>query len=248
MKYLMFDTNIFLSRILPYHFWRDVSNQVFTDLSSLGSSSPFSLITVDLIRLEIERIITSLSNFILEEFKVIISGFPDLAQPFSSDNLKELTSRFNQAIVSQQDYKTKDSQRNILLFVENYLLTEIFHHKLKNKDEHFFTVFNFLTTIKSQLLALTDNYLVQNNIKKLSFPSEKLEQQKIATIKRKLNFKNNADAKILSHFIYFLQQQSTYSGFFITHDFGDFLVYSSAIEQQFPCITLTRPGYVKCFL
>jgi len=249
---ILLDTNIFLAKVLPKHLWKEEITTFFDKLEKIKKKNKKNLeiLTTELIREEISRIINQVVKFLNKEYRIIINGIQQLDQPFDKESLLELKRRFNQAISAQKRGKTRERDRQMLLFIENHLLQVISENPTAEKKTLLFQVFNTVNNFEVQLKNSIEQLLIDQQIRKIILPQEIQEQQKIDKLKKKIALQNTADARILAHFLYHLeltQKHEASVGLLLTLDFGDFHAYSSRLETLFTNLTILRPNYLLCF-
>lgn len=244
---VLLDTNIILTKVLPNATWKKVIEDFFDELKGLISKNQdIEVNTTGLIKWEISKIIEEITSFLSEEYRTIISGMTELDQKADQEKLKQLQKKFNIAIIAQQEEKTRERNRNLLMAIEHYLLKIIRDNPTKVLKELLFEAFTFINNFEVQLNNSVKQLLLSYKINQLQYPQELQEQRKIENLINQLPMDNDPDKKILAFFLYYLDQKH-YEGFFVTHDFGDFHAYAPALHNQFQKLTIIRPGYLSCF-
>ena len=244
---ILLDTNILLSAVLPNNLWKNVIEDFFKELGCLlKEKENLEVNTTTLIRKEISNIIKKITVFLNEEFRTIIGSLSENESSVDRDKLKELQKRFNEAIISQQDEKTRDRNRDLLMVIEHYLLQVVKDDPKNSLDEHLLKTLTFINNFEVQLKNSVEQTLLTYKITKLVSPQNEQGRNRIKEIKEQLPMKNNSDKVILSTFLYHLEQ-SDMDGWLITHDFGDFHAYAPLLHKEFQQLTILRPSYLYCF-
>jgi len=246
-KSILLDTNVLLAKILPNDTWKMVIDEFFKDLTKLVKEQENLEINItSFIRKEIANKIKEITTFLNLELRTIASGYLYSGRVINRELIMELQGRFNAAIISQQDEKTRERNRRLLMEFENHLLREVKNNPTKHLGEHLINTLDTLNGFEVQLQNSVEQLLLAYKIKKLAFPREEQKKQRILEIEQDLPMTNDADKKILSFFLFHLEQ-SNIEGVFITHDFGDFHVYASTLQAHFKLLTILRPSYLSCF-
>lgn len=244
---ILLDTNILLSAVLPNNLWKNVIEEFFKELRSLlEEKENLEVKTTGLIRKEISNIIEEITVFLNEEFRTIIGNLSEHEHSIDREKLKELQKRFNEAIIAQQEEKTRDRNRNLLMVIEHYLLQVVKDDPKSSLDEHLLKTLTFINNFEVQLKNSVEQALLTYKITKLVFPQNEQGRNRIMELKEKLPMKNNSDKVILSFFLYHLEQ-SNMDGWLITHDFGDFHAYAPILQREYQQLTILRPSYLYCF-
>lgn len=244
---VLLDTNIILTKVLPNATWKKVIEDFFDELKKLISKNQnIEVNTTGIIKYEVSKIIKEITSFLSEEYRTIISGITGLDQIANQEKLKIIQKKFNIAIIAQQEEKTRERNRNLLMAIEHYLLKIIKNNPTKALKELLFEAFIFINNFEVQLNNSVKQLLLSYKINQLPYPQEKQEQLKIENLQNKLPMNNDPDKKILAFFLYYLDQKH-YKGLFVTHDFGDFHAYAPELHNQFQNLTIIRPGYLTCF-
>lgn len=244
---ILFDTNILLSMVIPYDIWKHMAENIITGIKDYVNEGKAELITMGLIQNEIKKKSSQISYFISAELRRIFSSLTDIKKPLNKNKLKEIENAFQQRILNMPRDRNRFRNRNLLVFAEEYLIDIFTKEKGISIENAFIQCINHFNDYYNYMIQKVNNYLVNNNINLIKFPQNKSKKHLIYKIKKSLYLKNNADAKILSFYIFHLQEEKK-NGLFITFDFNDLLKKSNGIEKQYNNqVKITRPSYIKCY-
>jgi len=247
MHNVLFDTNIFLSLVIPHDIWKSLITNLLMEMKDYKKQSKVVFLITDLIMREISGKAFQVSKFINDQIRIIYNNLDDTDKPIDKKKIQEIELEFQKRILAQQNPRTRIRNRNLIVFVEEFILNELNENSSQSIDEIFQKSIQFFSSFDTTMVTMTNNFVVENGINQINFPKEKDTKALIRKIGKSLNLKNYSDQRILSFFIYYLQQQKE-SGLFITFDFGDLLSRSKQINEKYPDVLITRPSYIKCYL
>ncbi len=246
MKYILFDTNVYLALIFPLDIWKAIVEESLEEALDLVKKNKALIVCFDDVLEEISYRVDWISNEINNEFSLIYEEIKTLTGNFTKENLLYFRKVLEDEIFSE---KIDLSRRNRLYFVEGLILQEYNSNPnlliidiLLNCTE----IFNEITV---RLIGEIANYIRIYQIKRLVLPRKKDRKQELSSIKAEVekSISDPSDAKIISKFIYYLKNKNE-EGIFVTHDFNHLLKNSIALEAIFPEILIIRPAYVKCLV
>ncbi len=245
LKYILFDTNVYLALIFPLDIWKTIVKEPLEEVSDLVRKGEVKIICPDEVFYEVNRKIDWIAEQFNKEFSSIFEEIKKLKGPFNKENILKFRKTMEHKIFNEKENK----KRNHLFFIEGLILKEIKQNPKPQVMDVLYNCLEMFNEINTRLVGEFANYNQKYKIDRLNFNQNNFNDQKFIEILEevKKSVKNKSDAKILSIFIYFLRKENE-QGIMVTHDFRHLLLNSLALEAIFPEILIIRPGYVKCFI
>ena len=245
MKYILFDTNVYLALIFPLDIWKTIVEEPLEEVLDLVNREKIKIVCPDEVFYEVNRRIDWISEQFNEDFSSIYDELKEFYGIFDEDNILNLRKIMEYKIFNEKEIVN----RNRLYFIEGLILKEIKENQEFKITDVLQNCIEFFNEINTRLVGAFANYNRKYRIDRLIFSKNNEEDQKYIEIECevKKSVKRNSDVKILSIFIYFLRNLKK-KGILVTHDFDHLLLNSIALEAIFPEILIVRPGYVKCLI
>ena len=245
MKYILFDTNVYLALIFPLDIWKTIVEEPLEEALVLVKKGNIKIVCPDEVFYEVDRRIGWISEQFNKEFSLIYDEIKELKGIFDKDNILKF-----RKVMELKIFNEKESvDRNRLFFIEGLILKEMKENPRFQINEVLQNCIEFFNEINTRLIGEFANYNRKYKIDRLVFAQNNEEEQEYSEINEEIkkSVKKDSDAKILSVFIYFLRKENA-EGIMVTHDFEHLLLNSLALEAIFPEILIVRPGYVKCLI
>jgi len=243
MTCMLFDANYFLALILPLDIWTEIVEESLKEVDELFNKKKIELVICNKVTDEIAIIINDLGNLLNKTFAQLKSILKNKDKPFTEKSIDKLRLEMDKLIDKESDLKKK----NQLFHLESLILNEIKKDKKKTKSDILLECALFVNNFNFQLIGEIANYITKYQMKSIDIPkTNKKNWRQIETTVRN-SIKNPSDAEILTKFIYYLEEKQC-KGYFVTHDFKDFLVNSVALEGVYPSLKIIRPAYITLYL
>ncbi|MBN1328588.1 MAG: hypothetical protein JXA54_03855 [Candidatus Heimdallarchaeota archaeon] len=246
MKYVLFDTNVYLALIFPLDTWKAIVENSLNDIKDFVVKKQAIIVCLDKIIEEINEKIIWISDEINKEFSNLYEEIKNIKGSFTKDNILQLRKIMEHEIFRE---KSDKDRKNRLYYIEGLILQEINNtNELEAIDVYLNcaeSINELVVRFKGEIASKIRKY----NIKRIIVdkkPNIKIELDKIKKEVEK-SVSNPNDAEILTQFIFYLKEKNL-KGIFVTHDFRDLLLNSIALESIFNEILIVRPAYVKSLI
>lgn len=245
MKYILFDTNVYLALIFPLDTWKTIVEEPLEEVFDLIKKGEIKIVCPDFVFYEVNNRIDWTSEKFNEEFYQIYNELKNLNGPFTKNNIL-----YFRKVMEHRIFTIKDTKiRNRLYYIESLILKEIKENPKLQVVDVLTNCIELFNEINVRLVGEYANYNIKYEIDKINFPKNKENDPEFIKIldEVKKSVNKEADAKIISIFIYFIRENKA-KGIVVTHDFEHLLLNSIALEAIFDDIFIVRPGYVKCLI